>query len=112
MYSYILLPNAYAELINSWEWYEKKQIGLGDRFREEVGHTIQYILDHPYYFQLKHKNYREATTRIFPFLLVYVINEDKNLVLITAIFIVAETHYKKGKRHFPLFNIKSGLVNL
>lgn len=96
MFTYTLLPKAYEELLNAWEWYEEKQTGLGDRFREEVGRTIQYILDNPYYFQLRHKNYREATTQVFPFLLVYVIDENKKLVIITAIFHCSRNPKQKG----------------
>lgn len=95
MYSYKLLPKSYKELLNAWEWYEEKQTGLGDRFREEVGRTIGYILENPYFFQKKHKNYREATTRIFPFLLIYTIDEDKKIVIITAIFHSSRNPQKK-----------------
>ena len=65
MYSYILLPKAYEELLDAWEWYEEIQEGLGDRFRDEIEITLHYILNNSFYFEIKSKAYREAATKIF-----------------------------------------------
>ncbi len=86
MYTYSILPDAFQEMLDAWQWYEEIQAGLGDRFREAVGNCIQYILENPYYFEEKAKNYREAKTPVFPFLIVYVVNEEMKHVYITALF--------------------------
>jgi len=86
MYAYILLPKAYQELLDAWEWYERIKEGLGDRFRSEIQVSIDYILKNPYYFELKSREYREASTKIFPYLIVYKIEEENNRILIVSVF--------------------------
>jgi len=86
MYTYILLPKGYQELIDAWEWYEKIKEGLGDRFREEIDVSLQYILQNPFYFEIKSREFREATTKIFPYLIVYKVVEESKLVPVVSIF--------------------------
>ncbi len=35
-YVSVLSERAYREWLEAWEWYEEKQQGLGDRFKEQV----------------------------------------------------------------------------
>lgn len=39
-YSFLLLPKAQSEILEAWEWYEDKQPGLGDRFKNGVKRAI------------------------------------------------------------------------
>jgi plasmid stabilization system protein ParE len=86
MYTYILLPKAYQELIEAWEWYEEIQEGLGDRFRDEIDVSLRYILNNPFYFEIKSKEYREASTKIFPYLIIYQVQEASKLVIVVSVF--------------------------
>ena len=60
----VLLSRARLELIEAWEWYEDKQIGLGDKFENEVYNTIDYIVHHPEHYPTRKRSYREAGVEI------------------------------------------------
>ena len=45
--TFLLLPKAKAEILEAWEWYEEKQPGLGDRFKQEVYGKIKRVILHP-----------------------------------------------------------------
>jgi hypothetical protein len=39
----IFLAKARLELLKAWTWYEDRQVGLGDRFNNEVEKALQRI---------------------------------------------------------------------
>lgn len=51
-----------------WEWYEDKQQGLGDRFKQELYKRIKEIELHPDRYPIRKKPYHETTTNVFPYL--------------------------------------------
>ena len=55
-YSSILSERAQREILSSWEWYEERQRGLGDRFVEEVLNKISIIETNPDVFSIKQKS--------------------------------------------------------
>lgn len=85
IYSYLQLGKAQNEILDAWEWYENKQIGLGDRFKQEVENKIKSIINNPLKYPLKGK-YHEAQTDIFPYLIVFDIDKINNLILIVSVF--------------------------
>ncbi len=64
--SFFQLPKAQKEILKAWEWYEEKQRGLGDRFKNEVAKKIRTVAQNPLHYPLKGK-YREAQTDISHF---------------------------------------------
>lgn len=79
------LPKAQKEILDAWEWYEDKQQGLGDRFKDEVYKKIKLIQSNPFYYPLKGK-YREVKIDVFPYLIIFNFNEKDNLLLIVSVF--------------------------
>jgi hypothetical protein len=55
-YSGILSSKAQKEIAFSWEWYEDRQYGLGDRFVQEIIANIQTIEQYPERQATKYKN--------------------------------------------------------
>ncbi len=41
IYSFSQLPKAQREILAAWEWYEDKQIGLGDHFKDAITLSIK-----------------------------------------------------------------------
>jgi plasmid stabilization system protein ParE len=76
---------ARRELIEASKWYDEKQPGLGEQFEQEVFKKIDQIQLNPLQYQLK-KRFREARTDVFPYLLVYKIVENRNLIVIISVF--------------------------
>ena len=94
-YSIIVLPRARHELIEAWEWYEDRQIGLGDRFKEEVSNILNQIQKHPEHFPERKKNYREAKANIFPYLIIYRLKKRNKIIAISSIFHTSRNPIKK-----------------
>lgn len=93
IYTSIISAKAAQEIANSWNWYEDKQRGLGDRFITEVLRKIDTIEQSPELFSPKHKSYREALVAVFPVLIIYRIDKRKKLVRIVSVF-----HTARGVR--------------
>jgi len=85
-YEIIFSGKAEAEVAKSWEWYEERQQGLGDRFVREVLSKVKLIEQHPERYPLRYKTYRETPVSVFPFLIIYRINKKRKIVRIVSVF--------------------------
>lgn len=82
-----ILETATDDLQVSYDWYEERRIGLGEEFIEEVDEYLDLIGNNPYQFPVQFSEvYRFALLKRFPFRIVYNIEEDENLVNVTAVF--------------------------
>jgi hypothetical protein len=93
-YTHLQLRKAQNEVLDAWEWYEDKQNGLGDRFKQEVKNKIKSILNNPLKYPLKGK-YHEAQTDVFPFIIVYDTDEISNVIFIVSVFHMSRHPTKK-----------------
>lgn len=96
IYNAILLPRARQELLAAWIWYEGKQTGLGDRFEMEVYKTIEEIEQHPKRYPEKIPFFRSKKIKTFPYLIIYKIEEEQRIILITSIF-----HTSRNPKLYP-----------
>lgn len=97
-YSIELLLRARQELLAAWEWYEDKQPGLGDRFKEQVFKSIFDIEKYPERYPERIKNYREASVKIFPYLIIYRIRKRNKLIAVISIFHTRRNPRKKYRK--------------
>jgi plasmid stabilization system protein ParE len=74
------------EMAKSWEWYEERQPGLGDRFVKEVLSKIKLIEHYPERYPTRHKSYKETPLAVFPFLIIYRLNTKKKIIRIVSVF--------------------------
>ena len=82
-----ILQTATDDLQDSYDWYEEQRAGLGEQFITEVDEYIKLISKNPYQFAVQFSGkYRFALLRRFPFRIVYDIEENENLVNVTAVF--------------------------
>jgi plasmid stabilization system protein ParE len=84
IYSTIFLKKAKKELIDAWNWYEDKQIGLGDKFIKEAFQHISILKNNPINFPSYYKPYRQLPLSIFPYLIIYKVVKSK--IIIVSIF--------------------------
>jgi plasmid stabilization system protein ParE len=91
----VISIRAQKELNTSWEWYEEREKGLGDRFAEEVFKTILLIEKNPERFPVRIKNFREKPLRIFPFVIIYKIVYRDKFVRILSVFHTSRNPKKK-----------------
>jgi len=78
IYRTIFSSKAQREIAESWNWYEDRQLGLGDRFLNEIAEHIRKIEQTPIRFPIRFKSYREAPVPVFPFLHLSDKREEEN----------------------------------
>jgi toxin ParE1/3/4 len=82
-----LLFEAEIELSDAYDWYEEQQIGLGNRLFNEVNHYLHLVETNPFHFQIRYKGeLRTAPLKIFPYLIIYWIDESKSIIFVVSIF--------------------------
>ena len=87
MFKVELLFQAENELSDAYDWYQQQQYGLGDRLFNEVSHYLTLIEINPFHFPVRYTDeLRTASLKIFPYLIVYWIDEIKQTVFVTSIF--------------------------
>lgn len=75
------LPVAAAELQDAVDWYNRQHPGLGERFRTEVGRTIERILIFPEGWTRVSRRSRRCLTRKFPYGLIYQVRPNSILIV-------------------------------
>jgi plasmid stabilization system protein ParE len=96
-FNVIISKKAKEEIDNAWDWYEDKQKGLGDRFIGELIFFIEKIQKNPFYYKERIKSFREAAFKIFPFLIIFKVNEQKRIIRIVSVFHTSRNPYRKFK---------------
>src|ERR1017187_8380584 len=86
VYTIIISSKAQREMTASWQWYEEREEGLGDRLVAAVMQKLNTIAQNPDIFSIKHNPYREAKISIFPFVIVYKIYRRKKLIEAVSVF--------------------------
>ncbi|HEY9003867.1 MAG TPA: type II toxin-antitoxin system RelE/ParE family toxin [Mucilaginibacter sp.] len=97
-YSFDLRQEAVMELLNSVIWYEEQQEGLGKRFRAAFQCRLEQICNDPHLYKKVHRNFHEALTDTFPFLIVYYIDDEQQKVIVISIFHTSRNPKKKFKK--------------
>jgi hypothetical protein len=87
-------PDALAEYAAAVRAYEESQPGLGARFIEHTEAAIAAVSSSPERWPILEQDIRRRLTRIFPFAILYTVEED--YVLIVA---VMHCHRKPGYWH-------------
>ncbi|MBE7641432.1 type II toxin-antitoxin system RelE/ParE family toxin [Salegentibacter sp. BLCTC] len=91
-FSLKISSSAQLDFKSAIHWYESKQFGLGKRFFNDFENTLNRIQSNPYIFRLEN-NYRNALLDIFPYLVIFEIDDQE--IIILAIF---NTHQNPTKK--------------
>lgn len=67
----IIAPEVEFDLAEAYAWYERQQVGLGERFLRCVDACIQGIRRVPEGHRTVHETYRRALVRRFPYAVFY-----------------------------------------
>jgi hypothetical protein len=78
-----LHPEADLEFAGQIEYYDERELGLGQRFYREVIETLTCISLNPTLPRLR-KTYRRVNLKVFPFYLAYVTQDGLIWVLAVA----------------------------
>lgn len=87
MFEIELLFQAENELSEAYDWYEEQQTGLGNRLIDEISHYLTVVGTNPFQFPARYaQDLRTAALKIFPYLIIYWIDEHRHKVFVTSIF--------------------------
>ena len=84
---------AINEADEAYRYYEEKQAGLGDRFKDELNECMHYIQNNPYQFKKVKGQIREAVIKTFPYIIVYKV--VKEIIIVGAVFHTSQNPKKK-----------------
>jgi plasmid stabilization system protein ParE len=86
MYKSLILPLAKQDIREAATWYNERQPGLGKKFIEHVRKAVLYIRQNPKSVAVRYDGTRTALLDTFPYLVHFSIDENKRLVIVSAVF--------------------------
>lgn len=78
------LEEAELELFEAAAWYESKESGLGKRFRNEIAHVLNRILEDPMLWRERSSGYRRVNCPVFPYYIPFFIRAEKIIIVAVA----------------------------
>jgi plasmid stabilization system protein ParE len=78
-------PEAQEEFLQSIKYYERKALGLGTEFSDEIRTTLALLQSFPEIGQPFEESERKISLNRFPFSLIYNYNEGENHIEIYAV---------------------------
>ncbi|MCU0404314.1 MAG: type II toxin-antitoxin system RelE/ParE family toxin [Chitinophagaceae bacterium] len=86
MIKIVFSKEALQDFEEAKNYYESKQVGLGNRFTMDVDDIIAKIIRNPFFASVRFSNIRAPKCKHFPFQIHYEIDETNELVRIVSIF--------------------------
>lgn|SRR6185312_60313 len=90
-YNIIISFEAEKDTNNAYCYYENQQTGLGERFLNELSFFYTKLKQHPQYYSFtsENKTTRSVALRIFPYKIIYEINDKQ-------VFVYAVYHFRQN----------------
>ena len=80
----VILEKAFQEIENARDFYENNQINLGSSFTNEVFSILETLESNPLLFPVKFKNMREAVINKFPFVVIFEILPNNEIIVLSV----------------------------
>jgi plasmid stabilization system protein ParE len=93
MYGLSFRTIALEEYFEAIEWYNEKSLSAAANFIEAVDEKLDSIEMNPFQYKRMFKHYHEVSTHIYPYSIVYFIEESVQKVVIVAIY-----HHKRNPK--------------
>ncbi|MGK2934967.1 MAG: type II toxin-antitoxin system RelE/ParE family toxin [Gemmatimonadaceae bacterium] len=97
--SFVVRPEAEADIEEAYAWYESRSMGLGDRFLAAVEGTLGLIREAPARFPVKHRepdfSIRRSLVDGFPYGVFFIWNEVAG-----ATSVIACMHARRDPRRW------------
>ena len=74
-------PFVKFDLAETYDWYERREEGLGERFLNAFDASVESIRENPRAFPIVHRDVRRSLLRRFPYLVFYRIVDDEITVI-------------------------------
>lgn len=92
-YKYLLHEHAQQDYETSLQWYAERSEHAAENFIMAVDDALQLICEHPTRWRNNYKNYHELGLKKYPFTIIYTIEANKQLVVVSSIY-----HHKKNPK--------------
>jgi plasmid stabilization system protein ParE len=79
----VILDKAFQEIENARDFYENNQINLGTSFTKEVFSILEILESNPLLFPVKFNNIREAVVKKFPFVIVFEVLTNNEIIVLS-----------------------------
>lgn len=76
----VVRPEAEADALEAFQWYNVQVRGLGQEFLTEIDHALESILAHPEANRKIYREYRRGLVRRFPYSIFYSIQGERVVV--------------------------------
>jgi plasmid stabilization system protein ParE len=80
----VILEKAFHEIENARDYYENNQINLGTSFTNEVFSILEILESNPLLFPVKFKNIREAVINKFPFVVIFEVLPNNEIIVLSV----------------------------
>lgn len=97
-YRYLILSEAQDEYESSVIWYNERSWLAADQFIEAVDNALGLICEHPYRWRNEYSMYYELGVKKYPFSIIYRVDEEKQLVVVTSVYHQSRNPKKKYKK--------------
>jgi plasmid stabilization system protein ParE len=78
-----LSPEAEADLVEAFAWYEGQRPGLGSEFFAEVARVLERVENAPLQYAVVQGETRRAIVRRFPYAVFFIVDAD--VIAVTAV---------------------------
>lgn len=95
-YKIVIEPRAIADIQDAVDYYETKREDLGAYFYQIVDEYIESIAKNPF-FQIRYKDYHGLPVKIFPYIILYHIDENEKTVYVLSVFNTSQNTTKYPK---------------
>ena len=93
-----LHPLALQEMTETVQWYEDRSPGLGTRFIEALNERLTEISAFPDRYPKKKGLFREVSTKIFPYIIIFEFLQKEKVVFVSYIFHIKRNPQLKYNR--------------
>ena len=97
-YRYIYDPVALNEYKDAVSWYLERSELAAESFVKEVNEKLAVICIDPFCYRNTYKEYHEISLKRFPYYIVYLIDENKKVVIVSSIYHHKRNPQKKYKK--------------
>lgn len=95
-FNLIISPRAQKEIENAAEFYFEINSNLGLKFFQQLESSYEVIVNNPFY-QKRYKDFKAFSIKKFPFLLFFIIDDEKNTIRILSCFHTSRDSIKHPK---------------
>ncbi|NOX99935.1 MAG: type II toxin-antitoxin system RelE/ParE family toxin [Verrucomicrobia bacterium] len=75
---------ARSDIFDAADYYEQKEIGLGQRFRDEIAEILITVSSAPFLWRERSGKYRRVNCPVFPYYIAYVVRDESIVIVAIA----------------------------